>query len=221
LTLSTPLFSHTLRILESEVIITDPEPYPVAYLKVTRAELVDKPNWARPTVADLRKMLGLDERSEGTAGLDELGLEAIEELDMWSQSREKLKTEQVDLSGLKLADPSENKIPAPGGVRFAKRGRWFAASMSSNTEGTEPIAEELKRCFDAISGENSLLSQLISRTIGFERPIASTSHGTRNTSTSLYVTVRPSKRNVRKLFRHISSFESNCCGAIARRPNKA
>lgn len=74
LTLDTPLFSHRIRIVESEVVVSDPEPNLVAYLRVTKAELDPKDGWVRPSVSELRELLGLDEDvEEGAECLDEQG----------------------------------------------------------------------------------------------------------------------------------------------------
>ncbi|KIR52089.1 hypothetical protein I315_05380 [Cryptococcus gattii Ru294] len=58
LTLSTPLFSHRLKLVKTNTIVTDPEPYTVAYLKVEEAVLEPKEGWVKPTVEELRGMLG-------------------------------------------------------------------------------------------------------------------------------------------------------------------
>jgi diphthine-ammonia ligase len=133
---------------DTEVVITDPEPYPVAYLRVASGRLVEKGGWVRPGVEELRAMLGLG-GDEGVAGLDEAGRELSDDL---SQSRSGLSTrvgeeEQLDMSGLRLsADLNEE-------VRFNKRDKWFAASINGVTRGDESIGEELKRCFDSIQGK--------------------------------------------------------------------
>lgn len=140
--------------------MTDPEPYPVAYLKVLDAELVPKEGWIKPGISELRSMLGLDDGQEGEEGLDEVGKEAMDELSEWDRRR---KAEGVtkELHDLRL-DPgaeerdSVHEIGASTSderVRFCKQGRWLAVSISSRTTPEETIADELKRCFDAISGE--------------------------------------------------------------------
>lgn len=97
LTLSHPLTSSRLSIVDSEVIITDPEPNLVAYLKIRRAELVPKTAdeiAAQPNAQQLREMLGLPHssssasavaeegvsESNGEAWLDTVGQEALQEL---------------------------------------------------------------------------------------------------------------------------------------------
>ena len=42
-------------------------------------------------------------------------------------------------------------------VGFAKRGRWFAVSVSGRKEKDEDIGAELRRSFDAISGKSLLV----------------------------------------------------------------
>ena len=39
------------------------------------------------------------------------------------------------------------------GVRFNKREKWFAASITGITRGDESIGEELKRCFDSVQSK--------------------------------------------------------------------
>lgn len=133
---------------DTEVIITDPEPYPVAYLRVASGKLVEKEGWVRPGVEELRAMLGLG-GDGGVEGLSEAGRELLADL---SQSQREMSTnvgeeEQLDMSGLRLsADFNEE-------VRFNKRDKWFAASINGVTRGDESIGEELKRCFDSIQGK--------------------------------------------------------------------
>lgn len=133
---------------DTEVVITDPEPYPVAYLRVASGKLVEKEEWVKPGVEELRAMLGLG-GDEGVEGLDEAGRELLDDL---SQSRSGLSTdvgeeEQLDISGLTIsADFNEE-------CRFNKRDKWFAASINGVTRVDESIGEELKRCFDSIQGK--------------------------------------------------------------------
>ncbi|WVQ75780.1 hypothetical protein IAR50_005413 [Cryptococcus sp. DSM 104548] len=151
LTLSTPLFSHRLKLVETEVIVTDPEPYPVAYLKVKKAELEEKPGWQKPSVSELREMLGLD-AEPGLAGLDEEGQERLEELGQ--RFIEPIHTE-LTLESLQVEDKEESFE-----VQFAKRGRWFTAGVQGQTLPDQDVGAELKFCFDAIS--NKLQSQNLS-----------------------------------------------------------
>jgi diphthine-ammonia ligase len=133
---------------DTEVIITDPEPYPVAYLRVASGRLEEKEGWVKPGVEELRVMLGLG-GDEGVEGLDEAGRELLDDL---RQSRSGLNTrvgeeEQLDISGLTISDHLNEE------VRFNKRDKWFAASINGVTRGNESIGEELKRCFDSIQGK--------------------------------------------------------------------
>ncbi|KIR57840.1 hypothetical protein I314_06345 [Cryptococcus bacillisporus CA1873] len=61
LTLSTPLFSHRLKLAKTKRIVTDPELYTVTNLKVVEAVSEPKKGWVTPTVEELREMLGLEE----------------------------------------------------------------------------------------------------------------------------------------------------------------
>ncbi|WVF69536.1 hypothetical protein IAT40_004314 [Kwoniella sp. CBS 6097] len=153
LTLSTPLFSHRLRLTKTHTVITDPEPYPVAYLKVEEAELEQKEGWTKPTVAELREMLGLDTDVKGEEALNEESKEILEEL------REVVKND-VNLAALALdeangpAQSSSNSASRPvetPQVRFEKKGRWFNASVEGMTKDGEDVGMELKGCFDAIA----------------------------------------------------------------------
>ncbi len=98
LTLDTPLFSHRIRLVESEVVVSDPEPNLVAYLRVTKAELEPKDGWVRPSVSELRELLGLDEDvEEGAEGLDEQGQEVFEQLkDAQVENRRDVEPEECD-----------------------------------------------------------------------------------------------------------------------------
>ena len=140
---------------DTEVIITDPEPYPVAYLRVASGKLVEKEGWVRPGVEELRVMLGLG-GDDGVEGLDEAGRELLDDL---SQSHPGMSTrvgeeEQLDMSELRLSEDLYEE------VRFNKRDKWFAASINGVTRGDESIGEELKRCFDSIQGNNLFSSQM-------------------------------------------------------------
>jgi diphthine-ammonia ligase len=155
LTLSTPLFSHRLQLLKTSTVITDPEPYPVAYLRVEEAELVEKGGWARPTVQELRRLLGLD---EGTDGLDEKGRERLEELgeaQVIERKNGEASETTPNLDALSLGAEIDGDAPEGLEVRFGSRGRWFTASVTGQTRGEEPVGQELRRSFDAISSEYS------------------------------------------------------------------
>ncbi|WVQ79838.1 hypothetical protein IAT38_001938 [Cryptococcus sp. DSM 104549] len=143
LTLSTPLFSHRLNLSKTRTIVTDPEPYTVAYLKVEESELVPKEGWVRPTVVELREMLGLDSSEEGAEGLDEEGREALGEIGVVAEDEE-----LPEIQGRSLSD-GEKEVQEE--VRFAKKGRWFTASVQGRSLPDEDVGQELKRCFDAIS----------------------------------------------------------------------
>jgi len=142
--LSTPLFSHRLELENTEVIVTDPEPYPVAYLRVAGGKLVEKEGWVRPGVIDLRDMLGLGV-DEGVEGLDEPGRELLGEL------RQSLKGKVGETSEL-VEEVSSVSVDQDEEVKFNQTGKWFAASITGVTRENESIGEELARCFDATQG---------------------------------------------------------------------
>ena len=133
---------------DTEVIITDPEPYPVAYLRVARGRLVEKEGWVRPGVEELRAMLGLG-GDEGVEGIDQAGRELLDDLKRSSPSASSEIAQEPDMSGLAISGDVDE------GVRFNKREKWFAASITGITRGKESIGEELKRCFDSIQGKAS------------------------------------------------------------------
>ncbi|KIR52087.1 cytoplasmic protein [Cryptococcus gattii Ru294] len=145
LTLSTPLFSHRLKLVKTNTIVTDPEPCTVAYLKVEEAVLEPKEGWMKPTVEELRGMLGLEEEDVGMEGLDEEGKERLDELG----ERE---VEAVPEAGREVGEWSGGDV---GGeeVQFVKKKRWFTASVQGVTLPSEDVGQELEKCFNAISSK--------------------------------------------------------------------
>lgn len=144
LTLSTPLFSHRLKLVKTNTVVTDPEPYTVAYLKVEEAVLEPKKGWVKPTVEELREMLGLEEEDGedvGMEGLDEEGKERLEELG-------ERDVEAVPEEGREVGEWSGGVVEE---VRFVKKGRWFTASVQGVTLPSEDVGQELEKCFNAIS----------------------------------------------------------------------
>lgn len=117
--------------------MTDPEPNTVAYLRISKAELEEKEGWVRPSVQELRELLEL-QQEEGEEGLDEQGLEVLN-----------------DLSGPRITDGKEAVDEAqaesnPGLVRFGQRGRWFTITAEGKTVDGESVGDELKTCFEAV-----------------------------------------------------------------------
>lgn len=171
LTLDTPLFSHRLRIVRSEVILTDPEPSPVAYLRIDEADLVPKEGWTRPSVRELRALLGLEDPVRGREDLDEEGLELLDDIgDVQvkagasddSNDGQPPRGTNDDESGVIGSisrggqSGSGGSSGAPeGGVRFGRHGQWFAVTAyghSSEQDDNDDVGQELRRCFDAIKG---------------------------------------------------------------------
>lgn len=147
LTLSTPLFSHRLKLVKTKTIVTDPEPYTVAYLKVEEAVLEPKGGWVKPTVEELREMLGLEREEEvGMEGLDEEGKERLEELG---------ERDVEEGGGVEMEEWSGGEADG-GEVQFVKRKRWFTASVQGVTLPSEDVGQELETCFNAISCKSSL-----------------------------------------------------------------
>ncbi|KAE8538217.1 hypothetical protein D1P53_005556 [Cryptococcus gattii VGV] len=143
LTLSTPLFSHRLKLVKTNTVVTDPEPYTVAYLKVEEAVLEPKIGWVKPTVEELRELLGLEEEDVGMEGLDEEGKERLEELG----ERE---VEAAPEEGREVGEWSGGDMEQ---VQFMKKKRWFTASVQGVTLPSEDVGQELEKCFDAISSK--------------------------------------------------------------------
>ncbi|OXC59248.1 cytoplasmic protein [Cryptococcus neoformans MW-RSA852] len=144
LTLSTPLFSHRLKLVKTKTIVTDPEPYTVAYLKVEEAVLEPKEGWVKPTMEELREMLGLErEEEEGMEGLDEEGKERLEELG---------ERDVEEGGGVEIQEWSGGEVDG-GEAQFVKRKRWFTASVQGVTLPSEDVSQELEKCFNAISSK--------------------------------------------------------------------
>ena len=119
--------------------MTDPEPFPVAYLRVDEAGLEEKPGWVKPGILELRSMLRLDRASDG---LDDEGRQHLDAVGRY----ESVGPDEIAQELLVVAEK-------PKDVGFAKRGRWFAVSASGTTERDEEIGAELRRSLDAICGK--------------------------------------------------------------------
>jgi diphthine-ammonia ligase len=140
LTLDTPIFSHRINIKQSEVVITDPEPSLVAYLRIEDAELEAKEGWMKPTVEELRELLGLDESQTGKEGLDEQSCEIFDELS--------------DVRIIPGEDAIGDQLPvaARKQLQFGNNGRWFSVSAQREQRADESVGDELKRSLDAVKG---------------------------------------------------------------------
>lgn len=145
LTLDTPLSSHRLRIQRSETVVTDPEPYPVAYLRIEEAELDPKEGWTKPSLGELRELLHLDESADsGTAGLDEAGLELLEAIG------------QVPVKPRAPLAVSPKQVEGTAEeVHFGRQGRWFTAYSAGCARPNETVGQELKRCLNEIQGDSN------------------------------------------------------------------
>jgi diphthine-ammonia ligase len=213
LTLSTPLFSHTIELEDAEVVVTDPEPYPVAYLRVPGGKLVKKENWVRPGQEELRRMLGLDGVEVGSEGLDEAGLELLAELRTTIPETNTIEGFNADLAALSIERPSSPGAEAEA-VRFNKKGKWFGASVYGATRPGESIGDELRRCFDSISGRSSPRhdgSRLIDRYPDIARFITRPTRIPYHAPPSIHVTFRSRQCRLYDLLRHFPSFSSYCC----------
>lgn len=191
-----------------EVIITDPEPYPVAYLRVAGGRLVEKEGWVEPGVEELRAMLGLggDERVEG---LDEAGRELLNDLRRPSPSVSGGVTQELDISGLAISEDLNEE------VRFNKRDKWFAASINGVTRGDESIGEELKRCFDSIQGktlhQQTDANKLTSSNPDNTRSIPPPSYIPYNPPLTFNVPFHTRQCSLLDILRYIPPIPSYCC----------
>lgn len=204
--MSTPLFSHRLELENTEVIVTDPEPYPVAYLRVAGGKLVEKEGWVRPGVIELRDMLGLG-GDEGVEGLDEPGRELLGEL------RQSLKGELDEKDGV-VEEVSTLSVDLDEKVRFNKMGKWFAASITGVTRGNESIGEELARCFDAIQGTPTLRHHeaiLTTSNPHIPRPIPPPTHIPHHSPSPIHVSFRTCKRSLLDVLWYIPAVPGYCC----------
>lgn len=150
MTVDSPLFASRIKFVESEVIESEPEPFPVAYLRISKAELEPKEGWVKPTVAELRELLELDADEAGKEGLDEMGLEVLSAVGLVDSKHGDVAAVSEQLSRVTLqATPSSEAA-----VRFERRGRWFAVSAEGrSSEGTSSVKQEVAQVLDAIKGE--------------------------------------------------------------------
>lgn len=192
------------------MVITDPEPYPVAYLRVPGGRLEKKESWVRPGQDELREMVGLNTEEGGYEGLDESGRELLQ--DLRAEVRENPESSgnaglEDELSLTTEADQEGEK------VRFDKKGQWFGASISGSTRAGESIGDELRRCFDAVKGKplrypttlisrNTIQSWLVSRTTRFPYHPPPTVH----------VSFRTRQRRLPDLFWYFPAITSDCGG---------
>jgi diphthine-ammonia ligase len=145
LTLDTPLFSHRINLTQSEVVITDPEPCLVAYLRIAKAELQAKEGWTQPTVSELREILGLDTDEEDKQGLDEQSCELFEEL-----ADAKVVAEDDSATEQPVTVPDKQ-------VQFGRNGRWFSVSAQGEHRDGKSVGGELTDLFDAVKSRSKVL----------------------------------------------------------------
>ena len=195
-------------------MVTDPEPYPVAYLRVAGGRLIEKAGWTSPGVEELRAMLGLRD-NEGMEGLDEAGRDLLEELRQSDTvtrdtALEETKGEDPDMSGLTVQDLGEE-------VRFNKRDKWFVASITGITRADESIGEELKRCFDLIQGtfpRPFIMKILMFRNPHNSRLIPTPAFISHHTPPTLHVTLPSRQYSLLYIFRYLSPITSYCCCSL-------
>lgn len=129
-------------------MVIDPEPYPVAYLRVGTVELEKKEGWIKPSVQELRDMLGLDGRADG---LDEQSREALEELgdvEVQGVLDETLSELAIGMSALEAVSP----VATGTGFGFSQQGRWFAISVDGSISACQDVGMEVSQAFDQMTG---------------------------------------------------------------------
>lgn len=135
ITLSMPLYSHRLELVETEVVVTDPEPYPVAYLRVTKARLVPKEDWKKPTASELRQLLQLPEP------LDEASQELLDSVTSGVVQTEPVKSEPSAAAAGTLVGPLAAPYPE---CTLSRRGDWFSLSMRAPQLDVEGIFTHMR-----------------------------------------------------------------------------
>jgi hypothetical protein len=187
--------------MQSETVITDPEPYPVAFLRISRVELEPKSGWTRPSVKELRNLLGLQDHD---GGLDADAQEDLEELEGWRASL----TEKIPNPSSHFEAPAmSSKCLTP--PCLVQRGRWFSISAGVSSIPGETVGEELQRSFEAISGKpthydrHGSFTYLAIRSSQQPRPVLTSTLGPCHSSTLRYVTLRLCKHRIRRKLRHV------------------
>ena len=148
------------------MVVTDPEPYPVAYLKVGKAVLEPKEGWEAPTIPELRHLLGLEANS---GALDEMSRQMLDEI------KETQGTQVLEAFSIAEQDDSQLedavlRLSITGRLksRFSQRGRWFAATVNGQVGGVDRAGEDVRYCLTTLSGQCDSLpckkSQLTART---------------------------------------------------------
>lgn len=133
-TLSMPLYSHRLELVETEVVVTDPEPYPVAYLRVKKARLIPKENWNKPTASELRALL------RPPAPLDEGSQELLDDI-----IGNGGKTEREHAATPAPVQVSQKPLTAPSiKCKLSRRGHWFALSVQAPRLDVDGIVTQMR-----------------------------------------------------------------------------
>ena len=188
------------------MIVTDPEPYPVAYLRVGKAILEEKDAWTRPGVAELRELLGLNETA-GREGLDAVGGELLD--DLGQVNRVQGDSEEDGIGRLGLNDTSVDEQ-----VRFSRSGRWFAVSVDGRTGTDQDVGEELRQCFGRISGTSlTPCSNICSSHLSyfdFPRPFPSAARRAHHSPPLLDGSLPPGQQRLQEILWLISSQPSDC-----------
>lgn len=215
LTVDCPLFSSRINFVESEVIESEPEPFPVAYLRISKAELEPKEGWVKPTVPELRELLELDTDEAGQEGLNEKGLEVLEAIGSVDAKEDDPSSVAEQLSSTTLYS-----IDTPHrGVRFGRRGSWFAVSAEGQSAGRSSVKEEVVAALDAVKGEFQTSSfQTDTRTTEGREAVSAAAFDTHHAPPLFHGPVPRGQRRLRAVLRHLSSVTSMCrCPSSRRR----
>lgn len=118
----------------------------MAYCRVKKASLQPKEGYQSPTPAQLREVLRIDEEEiEGMSKYDEQSGELLQSLQSGSDQ------EATTQSRVTLPSTSARE------VSFGRQENWFSVSIESETQGDEPIEDEVTRCFELLNGEPPVL----------------------------------------------------------------
>jgi diphthine-ammonia ligase len=212
LTLDTPLFSHRIKLVKTSVVVTDPEPYPVAYLRIEQAELEEKLDWSKPTVSELRQTLGLDDEADSFDETSRGIYDGLTDGFSGSSSSATPRGPSDELSALSLRNDSDVQD-----TRFASTGRWFSASVDGQSLDGETIGDELRRCFEALKGEYRVVKHDIANGTRFLESQRSGTFSARNShhiAALVNGPIHTRQRCLHHIFRYFAPKSSDCCCAF-------
>lgn len=212
MTLDTPLFSHRIKLVKTSVVVTDPEPYPVAYLRIEQAELEEKPDWSKPTVSGLRKMLGLEDEADSFDETSRGIYDGLRVAFSGSSSSATPRGPSDELSVLSL----RNDLDAQD-TRFSSNDRWFSASVDGQSLDGETVGEELRRRFEAVKGEYRAVKHDVAdgtRLLESQRSGSFSARNSHHIAALVDGPVHTRQRCLHHIFRYLAPKSSDCCCAV-------